>query len=85
MANRQQAFIPPLHWISEHDDDPGLRLDGTDEILSEERRFCRLVSSVKETPGLVVPHSGGTGFSCNNTDSFSWEIWHPDESFSGEN
>lgn len=77
MANRQQVFIPPLDWISEHDDDPGLRLDGMDEILSEERRFRLLVSSVKITPGLVVPHSGGTGFSCNNTDSISMEDLAP--------
>lgn len=77
MANRQQVFIPPLDWISEHDDDSGLRLDGMDEILSEERSFCLLVSSVKITPGLVVPHSGGTGFSCNNTDSISMEDLAP--------
>lgn len=77
MAKRQQAVTPPFHWISEHDDDPGLRLDGVDEVLSEERRFCLLVSSVKVTPGLVVPHSGGTGFSCNNTDSLSVEDLAP--------
>lgn len=73
MANRYQVLILPLDRISERDDDPGIRLDGVDKILGKKSRFSLLFSFVKVSPGLVVPHRGSTGFSCNNTDRFSIE------------
>lgn len=61
----------PLNWISEHDDDFGIRLDCVDEVLSQERGLCLLPVSRKIAPGLVVPHSGCTGFTCQHIDSLS--------------
>lgn len=61
----------PLYWISKHDDDFGTRLDRVDEVLGQERGLCLLPVSVKIAPSLVVPHSGGTGFTCQDIDSVS--------------
>lgn len=61
----------PLDGISKHDDDFGTRLDCVDEVLGQERGPCLLPVSVKIAPSLVVPHSGRTGFTCQDTDSVS--------------
>lgn len=61
----------PLYWISKHDDDFGTRLDCMDEVLGQERGLRLPPVSVKIAPSLVVPHSGGTGFTCQDIDSVS--------------
>lgn len=61
----------PLYWISKHDDYFGTRLDCVDEVLGQERGLCLLPVSVKIAPGLVVPHSGRTGFTWQDIDSLS--------------
>lgn len=65
------CFFVPLDWISQHDDDFGPGLNSVDEVLSQERWLCLLPVSVEIAPGLVVPHSGCAGFSCQDTDSLS--------------
>lgn len=61
----------PFYWISKHDDDLGSRLDCVDEVLGQERGLWLLLVSVYVAPSLVVPHSGCTGFTCQDIDSFS--------------
>lgn len=61
----------PLYWISKHDDDFGTGLDCVDEVLGQERRLCLFPVSMEIAPGLVVPHRGGTGFTCQDIDSLS--------------
>lgn len=68
---RTDSSTVPLYWISEHDDDFGSGLDCVDEVLRQEGGLCLLPAAVKIAPGLVVPHSGCTGFTCQDIDSFS--------------
>lgn len=58
----------PLHWISKQDNDFCTRLDCVDKVLGQERRLCILFAAVKIAPGLVVPHSGSTGFTCQDIE-----------------
>ena len=59
----------PLYRIPEHDDDFRTGLDGVDEVLGQERWLGILPASVEVAPGLVVPHGGCTGFTCQDIDS----------------
>lgn len=61
----------PLHWISKHDDNFCTWMDCVYEVLGQERGLCLLPVSVQVTPGLVVPHSGSTGFTCQGISSMS--------------
>lgn len=60
----------PLHWIPQHDDDPGAGLSGVDEVLGQKRRPGLLLLSVDVAPGLVVPHGRCTGLTCQDQDSW---------------
>lgn len=61
----------PLYWISKHDDDFGTWLDGVNKVLGQKWRLFLLPASSEIAPGLIVPHSGCTGFTCQDTDSLS--------------
>lgn len=61
----------PFYWISKHDDDFGTWLDCVDKVLGQERGLLLLPVSREIAPGLIIPHSGCTGFTCQDSDSLS--------------
>lgn len=56
----------PFHRVPEHDDESGVGLQGVDEVLDEEGRLSLAGVVVEVHPGVVVPHGGRAGFSCQN-------------------
>lgn len=56
------AHFSPLHRVPEHDDEAGVGLQGVHEVLDEEGRLAPGSVLVEIHPGVVVPHSGSTGF-----------------------
>jgi len=59
----KQKFLPPFHWVPEHNNEAGVRLQGVNEVLDKKRRLSLCVVVIEIHPGIVIPHCGSTGFS----------------------
>ncbi len=64
VGGMKQRLLPPLHWVPEHDDEAGVRLQGVDEVLDKKGRLSLCVVVIEIHPGVVIPHGGRAGFSC---------------------
>lgn len=49
-------LLLPFHWVPEHDNEAGIRLQGVDKVLDKEGRLSLCGVVIEIHPGVVIPH-----------------------------